>query len=116
MFYKVSADLTVFLHLLWILFLILGAFPGRKYASVKVIHIAGLSFAALMQTFDWYCPLTYLEVWLRRRHDPSLSYSGSFIVHYLEQLVYIEIPPSVVSILTALIIIISAYLYVRKKD
>ncbi|MFQ6082983.1 MAG: hypothetical protein ACE5WD_06460 [Candidatus Aminicenantia bacterium] len=42
MLYKVSADLIVFIHFLWIIFLIGGAFIGRKYLWVMIVHLGGL--------------------------------------------------------------------------
>ncbi len=91
MVYKIIADIVVLIHFFWILFLFLGAIWGRKNKFLKVFHISGLFFAFLIQIFDWYCPLTHLEVWLRSKHSPALTYAGSFIIHYIEQIVYIEI-------------------------
>lgn len=96
MVYKVFADIVVFIHFLWILFLILGVFWGIKNQKVKIIHISALAFAIIIQVFNWYCPLTYLETWLRAKHDSTLSYSGSFIIHYVEKIVYIELSPSLI--------------------
>ena len=83
LFYLIAADIVVFLHLLRVIFLIIGAFIGRRYRWVKRVHIFGMSSALLIQVFGWYCPLTYLEAWLRRMHDSSRSYTGSFIIHYV---------------------------------
>lgn len=115
MFYKIAADLVVLLHFLWIVFLIFGAFIGRRYRAVKIFHLAGLGFAVIMQIFGWYCPLTHLEVWLRHRHDPSLTYSGSFIIHYAEKLVYIELSRWIIFVLTLMLILMSGYLYAERK-
>ncbi|MGQ9510015.1 MAG: DUF2784 family protein, partial [Thermodesulfobacteriota bacterium] len=71
MVYKILADIVVIIHLLWIIFLILGSFWGRQRRWVKIFHLFGLSFALLLQTFGWYCPLTYLEAWLRTKHHPE---------------------------------------------
>ncbi len=115
MFYKIAADFTVLIHFLWIVFLLLGAFIGKKYWTVKILHIAGLVFAVIIQIFGWYCPLTHLEVWLRQRHDPFLTYSGSFIIHYLEKLVYIELTPGIIFVLTLILISVSTFLYTKDK-
>ncbi len=82
MIYKILADFMVALHLAWIVFLFLGAFWGVRSRRVKVFHLSGLGFAALIQTFDWYCPLTHLEVYLRARHNPATSYAGDFVIQY----------------------------------
>ena len=116
MFYKVAADFVVFIHFLWIVFLIFGAFIGKKYRVVKIFHIAGLGFAVIMQVFGWYCPLTHLEIWLRQRHDPFLTYSGSFIVYYVERLIYIELAPWIIFVLTLILVSVSVYIYYRKNE
>jgi hypothetical protein len=115
MFYKLAADFVVLIHFLWIIFLIFGAFIGKKYRTVKVFHVAGLGFAVIIQIFGWYCPLTHFEIWLRQRHDPLLTHSGSFIVYYMEKLIYIELTPGIIFVLTLILISISAYLYSGNK-
>jgi hypothetical protein len=109
--YKLAADITVLIHFLWIIFLLFGAFIGRKFRTIKYIHIAGLCFAVIMQICGWYCPLTHLEVWLRQRHDPSLMYHGSFLIHYIERIVYLELTPGIIFVLTVILIVVSAFLY-----
>lgn len=113
--YKILADLVVLVHFLWILFLIFGAFWGVKYRAVKIFHLSGLVFAFIIQIFDWYCPLTHLEVWLRSKHNPSLTYKGSFIIHYVEKAVYIELSRTVIIILTVLLCGFTAWFYLGKK-
>jgi uncharacterized membrane protein len=115
MFYMLTADFVVLVHFLWIIFLIFGVFIGRKYRTIKIFHIAGLGFSVVMQILGWYCPLTYLEIWLRQRHEPLLSYSGSFIVYYVEKLIYIKIAPWVIFVLTLILISITAYIYYGKR-
>ena len=112
--YVLIADAIVLLHLLWILFLVFGAFIGRRYRWVRMLHIAGVSFALVIQVFQWYCPLTYIEVWLRRMHDPSQAYRGSFIINYAQRLLYIELRSEVILVMTVLIVLISAWLYLRR--
>jgi hypothetical protein len=115
MTYKISADIVVVIHFLWIVFLIFGAFLGVRLKSVKIFHIAGLVFALVIQIFDWRCPLTYLEAWLRAKHDPALAYAGSFIPHYLEKIVYIALPRYTVFVLTIFLCGFNVWMYGRKK-
>jgi len=81
---------------------------------VRIFHIAGLLFAVLLQVFGWYCPLTYVEIWLREKHDPSITYKGSFIIHYVEKLVYIELTREMIVVLTFMLGSVSAYIYLKK--
>lgn len=111
MLYQVLADVTVLIHLLWVLFLIGGAYWGRRVRAVMVVHVVGLVYSLVLQVAGWYCPLTHLEVWLRQRHDPSLAYPGSFIAHYAEKIVYLDVPPMLVLLLTLLLIAVTGIVY-----
>ncbi|MGQ4807980.1 hypothetical protein NKDENANG_01346 [Candidatus Entotheonellaceae bacterium PAL068K] len=113
MVYKIAADLIVLFHLLWIGFLIFGALLAFKRPWLRALHLAGLAFSVSMQTYGWYCPLTHAEQWLHSRYRPELSYTGSFIAHYAERLVYLRVPPLLVLALTLLICAGTAYIYLR---
>ncbi len=116
MLYKILADVIVLLHFLWIIFLFFGAFWGIKSKIVKISHISGLAFAFIIQFFGWYCPLTYLEVWLRSRQDSALTYGGSFIIHYVERIVYIELSRNLIFALTLVLCGFNLWLYSKKKN
>jgi len=115
MLYKLAADFVVLIHFLWIIFLIIGAFIGRKYLLIKISHITGLVFSVIMQIFGWYCPLTHLEIWLRQKHDPLLTYRGSFIIHYIEKVVYLQLTPVIIFVLTIILVSITVYIYYGRK-
>jgi Protein of Unknown function (DUF2784) len=110
--YQVAADGVVAFHFAWILFLIGGAIIGGRVRWVMWTHLAALGYSVLLQVFSWTCPLTYLELWLWNR-TPSGSYSGSFIAHYLEKLIYMEIPRGLLFVLTVVVIIVSAAVYLK---
>jgi hypothetical protein len=113
--YEFFADVAVFAHFLWILFLIFGGFLGVRFTAAKIIHISALVFALLIQLFGWYCPLTHLELWFRKQHDPDLPYTGSFIIHYLEKIIYIELSPILIFVFTILLSGFNAWLYSGKR-
>jgi hypothetical protein len=113
MAYKISADFVVLVHLGWIIFLILGALPGRRILWIRWLHIGGLVFSLLLQVSGWYCPLTYLEAWLRTRHSPTASYAGSFISHYAEEIVYLDVPRPAVWAGTIGVVLLSGWWYRR---
>jgi hypothetical protein len=114
--YKLLADAVVLIHLLWILFLFVGAVWGRKSKAVRIIPLGGLAFALISEIMDWICPLTHLEFWLRSRHDPTLSYAGSFIVHYVEELIYIDMSRTAVFICTILLAAFNIWMYTKKTE
>ena len=113
--HKIFADFVVLLHFLWILFLIFGALLGIRNKAIKYIHLSGLIFAIIIQIFGWYCPLTHLEVWLRSRHNPSIAYAGSFIIYYIERLVYLEISQTGILLATIGLVIFNSWFYLRKR-
>ena len=115
MVFRVLADIVLVVHLLWILFLILGAVPGVRVRAVKIVHLAALAFAFVIQVFGWYCPLTHLEIWLRNRHDPGLSYAGSFIIHYVEKIVYLDVSFNLIFVLTIILIVVNVLIYGTRK-
>jgi hypothetical protein len=113
MLYRILADIVIIIHLLWIFFLIAGAYWGRKRRAFMMFHGVGLVFAVLSQVLGWYCPLTYLEVWLAAKQNAAQSYPGSFIAHYAEKLVYIDVPPTIIFLLTIVCVGVNAWLYWR---
>jgi hypothetical protein len=116
MTYKLLADAVVLIHFLWILFLFFGAYVGARVRGFRILHLSGLAFALITEIFGWYCPLTYLEVWLRSKHDPRWVYAGSFIIHYVEKIVYLELSRTLIVIGTVMLVGFNVWLYLRKKQ
>ncbi len=114
MVFRIVGDFVVLIHFLWIIFLFFGAVLGIRYKGIKIIHLSGLCFAILIQVFDWYCPLTHLEFWLRSKSDPLTTYAGSFIAHYAEKLVYLELSRSLIFGFTILLCAFNGWFYLRK--
>jgi hypothetical protein len=111
MIYRIMAEVTLVLHFLWIVFVVVGVIWGRRHLPIAVVHIGGLGFAVFLQVMGWYCPLTYLEVWLRRKQLPGAGYEGSFIAHYLEKVIYPDVSMRLIFILTLLLCMLNAFVY-----
>lgn len=105
-----TADAVVVLHLLWIVFLVLGAIPGRRHAWIRWTHLGALAYSLALQAFGWICPLTHLEAWLRRQGGAT-PYEGTFIRHYVERIVYAEIPRGAVLLGTVIVVTLSLWVY-----
>lgn len=112
MVYRLLADLAVLIHFLWILFLIFGAIWGRRHPAIRVLHLAGLAYAFVLHLFSLVCPLTHVEVYFRALADPRGAYSGSFIIHYVNRLIYIALPPIYLLALTVALCIFNLLVYV----
>jgi len=114
--YGALADSVVFIHFLWILFLIFGGIWGRRNRLVRYIHIPGVIFASVVELCGWYCPLTHLEVWFRERQNTGYGYGGSFIEHYLEKLIYISLPRWVIVVLAISLFVGNSLIYLKSKN
>jgi hypothetical protein len=92
---KVYQTLTVAVlavHVLWILWVILGVLFTRRRRLLRALHITSLVYSILIEILPWPpCPLTGLEQWLGDCAG-IVSYHEPFLVHYLDALVYPNVP------------------------
>ena len=112
MWYGFAADLTVLLHFAFILFVVFGAWIARKRLWLRWVHLAAMGYALLIEVFNWYCPLTHVEQFLRRR-GKFPGYEGSFIPHYLDRLIYLEAPQWSLIVGASLVLIVNLVVYAR---
>jgi hypothetical protein len=87
MWYAAGADLVVVIHLLFIGFVVGGAFLAWRWSWIIWAHIPAVAYAALIEFVRFTCPLTVLENELRHRAGEA-GYSGGFIAHYLIKVIY----------------------------
>jgi len=87
MIYRVAADAVVLLHLLFILFALLGGLLALKWRWLVWLHLPALVWGAMVELYHLYCPLTPLENRLRHAAGDA-GYSGGFIEHHLIPLIY----------------------------
>lgn len=81
------ADLVLVIHLGFIAFAVFGALLVLRWRWAALLHLPALAWAAWVELSSGICPLTPLENALRRSAGES-EYTGSFIAHYLEPLIY----------------------------
>jgi uncharacterized protein DUF2784 len=87
MWYRVAADLVVAVHLLFICFVVGGAFLAWRWPKVIWVYVPAAVYGALIEFIGFTCPLTPLENYLRRRAGEA-GYRGGFIAHYLLKVIY----------------------------
>lgn len=124
MLYMIFSEAIIAIHFLFILFMLFGfllslyaIFFWEKFFDwwlFRSLHLAGILYVASLSVLGKYCPLTILENEIRSRYEASLVYSDSFIVHYLEKLVYPEVNPLVIQIPTILIAILTIVFFMVK--
>src|SRR5438552_4436510 len=87
MLYRLSADLVLVLHFGFVAFVVLGGVLVLRWPRLRWAHLPAVAWGALIEFAGWVCPLTPLEVLLRRRGGEA-GYSGDFIDHYLTATLY----------------------------
>ena len=87
MLFSRLADLAVLLHALFILFVVSGGFLVLRWPRLAWLHLPAALWGSVVELAGWLCPLTDLELYWRHLGGES-GYSGSFIEHYLEPLIY----------------------------
>ena len=111
MIFRLLADLTVLVHLAFVLFAVLGGMLVLRWRRVAWAHLPTVLWAALIEFAGWICPLTPLENWLRRQSG-ALGYSGGFIEHYVIPLLYpVGLTRQVQIVLGLLVLAINAGIY-----
>lgn len=87
MIYRVLADLTLVVHLGFILFVVVGGLFVAWRPRIVWLHVPVALWGALITLIGWTCPLTPLENHLRRLGGQA-GYDESFIEHYLISIIY----------------------------
>ena len=85
--WAVLADVTVFLHLAFIMFVVLGGVLVRYRPKLVWAHLVAAAWGAYVSLANKVCPLTPLEKWLSRRAGGG-GYAGGFIENYLTWIIY----------------------------
>jgi len=108
--YRLLAVGVLCLHLLFILWAIFGALLARRRPLLRWFHIACLVWGILIEVMPWDCPLTSLENWLEIKAG-IVPYSGGFLLHYLDKLVYPDISPVLLTTIGVAVCIANLLIY-----
>lgn len=84
---RLAADLVLVLHLAFVVFVVLGGLLVLVRGRVAVAHVPAALWAVLLELNGWICPLTPLEVSLRKAAGQA-GYEGGFVEHYLLPVLY----------------------------
>ncbi|HKX14522.1 MAG TPA: DUF2784 domain-containing protein [Propionibacteriaceae bacterium] len=87
MWYRIGADIVVVVHMLFIGFIVGGAFLTWRWPLIIWVHIPVVVYTAIVVFANFTCPLTVLEKDLRHGGG-EVGYTGGFIVHYLVPVIY----------------------------
>ena len=99
--YLVAADLVLYLHVSFVVFVIAGLvliYVGHllgwawiRNGWFRLAHLIAIAIVVLQAWLGVICPLTTLEMWLRGKAGDAV-YPGSFIAHWVEQILYYDAP------------------------
>lgn len=87
MYDRLAADALLLAHFAFVAFVALGGTLLLRWPKLAWVHVPAALWGALVELFGWVCPLTPLEVALRRSAGDA-GYSGGFIEHYLVAVLY----------------------------
>lgn len=84
---SVLADLVVLLHMCFVVFVVAGGLLALRWKRMAWVHVPCAVWGAWIEFAGWICPLTPLEIWLRRRAGEA-GYETGFIEHYVLPVLY----------------------------
>ena len=111
MIYRTLADLVLVVHLAFVLFVVMGGLLVVRWRGLAFLHIPAGVWGVLIEYSGWICPLTPLENSLRRSGGEA-GYSGGFIQHYIQPVLYpagLTRGPQIVLGTLALLVNVAAY-------
>ncbi|HAK53288.1 MAG TPA: DUF2784 domain-containing protein [Gammaproteobacteria bacterium] len=99
--YLLIADAILLLHVAFVAFVVLGlafiligkllTWSWVRNRWFRLIHLASIGVVVVQSWLGVLCPLTNWEITFRAKAGDAV-YSGSFISHWLQSLLYYEAP------------------------
>lgn len=99
--YLLIADALLVVHVLFVAFVIggllltiAGGLLGWRWVRnrrFRIAHLFAIAFVVIQAWLGRICPLTVWEMALRDKAGDA-TYSGSFVAHWLDRMLYYEAP------------------------
>ena len=124
--YILVADLILLVHVLFVLFVVLGlvliivghalSWSWVRNPWFRLLHLIAIGVVVVQSWYNIICPLTTIEMALRSEGG-NATYSGSFISHWLEVILYYRAPPWVflVCYTTFGAIVVASWFWVKPR-
>ena len=111
MLYRILADAVVVLHFAFVLFVVLGGLLALRWPRAAWFHLPVVVWGAGIEFLGGICPLTPLEIRLRRLGGEA-GYSGGFVEHYILPVLYPEaLTRDIQYILGGIVIVLNLVVY-----
>ncbi|MGH7677962.1 MAG: DUF2784 domain-containing protein [Gemmatimonadaceae bacterium] len=85
--YRLLADAVLLVHFGFVGFVVIGGVLALRWRRLAYLHVPVAIYGVMIEVLGFVCPLTPLEVWLRRRGGEA-GYEGGFIEHYITAALY----------------------------
>lgn len=121
-----AADLLLFVHVLFVAFVVFGlaailigkllGWAWVRNPWFRIAHLSAIGIVVLQSWVGVICPLTNWEMALRERAGDTV-YSGSFISHWLESVLYFQAPMWVFTVCYTVFaaVVITSWFWVRPR-
>ena len=110
MIYSILADIVLFLHFCFVLFVMFGGLLILYRRWIMWLHLPALAWGILVEFLRLMCPLTTLEKYLAELSGESV-YAGDFIQHYISSIIYPNVTPQIILTLGVLLIVFNLFIY-----
>ena len=111
MLQSATANFLMIVHLMFVLFVILGGLLLFWWPRTAFIHLPSLAWGVIIELNNWICPLTPLEQGLRHAAGEE-GYSDGFIDHYIIPLIYPEgLTPEIQQMLGFSVLLLNVIIY-----
>ncbi|MBB3060503.1 DUF2784 domain-containing protein [Microbulbifer rhizosphaerae] len=125
--YLLAADVILLLHTLFVAFVVLGVlliFVGKflrwhwvRNPWFRLAHLAAIGVVVAESWAGVICPFTVWEMALRAKAGETV-YTGSFISHWLEMLLYYQAPAWVFRLVYSAfgLLVLASWYWVRPRS
>jgi len=107
------ASIVLGVHVAFILWIVFGAVWTRCRPLLRWLHIGCLVWGVVVEVGPWPCPLTVAENRLEVLAGVA-PFTGGFMLHYLDRIVYPAISPGLLMAAGLLILAFNFAIYIRR--
>lgn len=124
--YLLAADTILAIHAMFVVFVVVGLIlilVGKQLSWLwvrnpwfRLVHLLAISVVVIQSLMGASCPLTILEMSLRAQAGDT-TYSGAFIAHWLESILYYRAPAWVFTLIYTLfgLCVVFSWFWVRPR-